>query len=218
MRDNIIAQSDLGGTNKNLYGRRKETKQRFETREQVVTPIATTERPAVCNRDLHSKLLTRETNYYSADLEQTHEMRFTYSVLTGQTTAATATSSRDIFSWRCAFLLLYLFFSFRRTIQCFCFEDVPFSCLSFALFLERFRSCFFFPLFGYTLTTRLLRNTSVALHLRLQSSSSSRQSSGLCVQCQLARRAVFHHPTFLSLSPRPPAPPKPKPKPGHTWG
>jgi hypothetical protein len=84
--------------------------------------------------------------------------------------------------------------------------------------LERFRSCFFFPLFGYTLTTRLLRNTSVALHLRLQSSSSSRQSSGLCVQCQLARRAVFHHPTFLSLSPRPPAPPKPKPKPGHTWG
>jgi hypothetical protein len=57
---------------------------------------------------------------------------------------------------------------------------------------------FFFFLFGYTLTTRLLRNTSVALQLRLQSSSSSRQSSRLCVQCQLARRAVFHYPMFLS--------------------
>jgi hypothetical protein len=55
------------------------------------------------------------------------------------------------------------------------------------------------------LTARLLRNTSVALQLRLQSSSSSRQSSRLCVQCQRARRAVFHYPTFLS--PPPPRPP-----------
>ncbi len=61
MRDSIIAQSVLGGTNKNLCGRRKDTKQRLETGEQVATPIATTERPTVCNRDLHSKLLTRET-------------------------------------------------------------------------------------------------------------------------------------------------------------
>jgi hypothetical protein len=38
MRDNIIAQCPRG-TNKNLYGRRKDTKQRFETREQVATPM-----------------------------------------------------------------------------------------------------------------------------------------------------------------------------------
>jgi hypothetical protein len=35
------------------------------------------------------------------------------------------------------------------------------------------------------------------------------------VQCQRARRAVFHYPTFLSSPPRPPT--KPKPKPDHSW-